>query len=270
MPVSQEFLKTLLQTPLALFVVMLLGSLASALKQITDGRKNGTEMTCAEYLKHWPETLSTLIVNALAFVSLLVMDQLNFFAALGIGYISNSASDLLTQGGRSKGIASGKQSGHASLAFMVVLSAMALVACSTLRPSQAPASAEGSAPSTSTAPAAANIAARAALETSVRIAVRRAVAESPRAAQKAANIRSTVVQLQALVNADSTLQALKGVVASEIGRLPLSPLDRADAMDLLDLFAIVLESEIQNSSNLRPEDVVRVNDFLTLVLRTLP
>src|ERR1043165_8764916 len=108
-----------------------------------------------------------------------------------------------------------------------------------------------------------------ALETSVRIAVRHAVADSPRAAQKAANIRSIVARLQAVTSAESTLGALKSEVLIELDRLQLDPLDKADAVDLLNLLAVALEAKL-GPTVLNSEGLVRVNDFLVLVLSALP
>jgi hypothetical protein len=108
-----------------------------------------------------------------------------------------------------------------------------------------------------------------ALETSVRIAVRHAVADSPRAAQKAANIRSIVARLQAVTRAESTLKALTAEVIVELDKLQLDPLDRADALDLLNLLAVALEAKL-GPDVLNSEGLVRVDSFLQLVLSALP
>jgi hypothetical protein len=108
-----------------------------------------------------------------------------------------------------------------------------------------------------------------ALETSVRIAVRHAVADSPRALEKAQNIRAIVARLQSVVSAESTLAALETVVGEEITKLNLSPVDEADARDLLALFGAALEARL-GPQQLQGEGWVRVNDFLVLVLGALP
>jgi hypothetical protein len=108
-----------------------------------------------------------------------------------------------------------------------------------------------------------------ALETSVRIAVRHAVADSPRAAEKAANIRTIVARLQAVTSAESTLGALKDEVIVELDRLHLDPIDRADAVDLLNLLAVALEAKLGPDA-INSAGLVRVNDFLVLVLSALP
>jgi hypothetical protein len=124
---TAEELKTLLSTPAALFLVMLLGSLASMLKQVSDAKKNGaTTTSLSSYLAHWPETLGTVITNALGFLTLVVTDQLNFASALGIGYAANSAADLLRSGGRSASLVKGQQAGFARPLMLVVLLAIAL------------------------------------------------------------------------------------------------------------------------------------------------
>lgn len=109
----------------------------------------------------------------------------------------------------------------------------------------------------------------AALAASVRIAVRHAVADSPRAAAKAQNIRSVVARLQNVLTAESTLAGLKTEVSAEIDKLGLAPLDRADAQDLLELFAVALEARLGPEA-LNAEGLVRVSEFLSIVLAALP
>lgn len=108
-----------------------------------------------------------------------------------------------------------------------------------------------------------------ALETSVRIAVRHAVADSPRAAEKAQNIRSIALRLQSVTSAESTLGALRVEVNAELDKLNLSPIDRADADDLLTLLTVALESRLGPDA-LKSEGLVRVNDLLVLVLAAIP
>ena len=121
---TAEALKELLQTPLALFVVMLLGSLASALKQV-----KGTETSLGSYLTHLPETLGALISNVLGFGVLVVTDQLNFASALGIGYVANSAIDLIRTGGRSDVVAqTTRQGGFARPMVLAFLLGVAVIA----------------------------------------------------------------------------------------------------------------------------------------------
>lgn len=108
-----------------------------------------------------------------------------------------------------------------------------------------------------------------ALETSVRIAVRHAVADSPRSLEKAQNIRNVVARLQAIATAESTLAALEAEVNVEIDRLDLAPLDKADAKDLVRLFAVALESRLGPDA-LESEGLVKVSSFLDLVLAAIP
>lgn len=98
---TADQLRELLQTPASLFLVMLLASIVSMLKQLTDANRNGAKVTFAEYLSHWPETVGTILANVIAFGVLVVVDQLNFASALGVGYGANSVVDLLRNGGRS-------------------------------------------------------------------------------------------------------------------------------------------------------------------------
>lgn len=98
---TAEQLRVLIQTPGCLFLVMMLASFCNMLKQVADAHRNGTVITLAEYLAHWPETLGTIVANVIAFGVLIVTDQLNFASALGVGYGANSVVDLMRSGGRS-------------------------------------------------------------------------------------------------------------------------------------------------------------------------
>jgi hypothetical protein len=108
-----------------------------------------------------------------------------------------------------------------------------------------------------------------ALQTSVRIAMRHAVADSPRAAEKAANIRAIVARLHAVASAESTLAALKAEVSAELDKLSLSPLERADAEDLLTLLSVALESRLGPDA-LQSAGLIKVREFLDLLLVAIP
>lgn len=105
------------------------------------------------------------------------------------------------------------------------------------------------------------------LDTSVRIAVRHAVEGNPRAAEKAAHIRAVFAKVQAITTAESTVAALESVVRTEVDKLQLSPLDRADANDLITLLGVALEARFQGP---QADKVVQVNELLRLVLSALP
>jgi predicted small secreted protein len=108
-----------------------------------------------------------------------------------------------------------------------------------------------------------------ALDISVRIAVRHALADSPRALEKAQNIRRVVARLQTVITAESTLSALTAEVSAEVDKLGLAPLDRADAQDLLTLLSVALESRLGQDA-LQAQGLVRVSAFLDLILAELP
>lgn len=109
--------------------------------------------------------------------------------------------------------------------------------------------------------------AKIALETTVRIAVRHAVEGNPRSVEKAAHIRDVVAKVQAITTAESTVAALETVVRVEVDKLQLSPLDRADANDLITLLGVALESRFQGP---QADKIVQVNELLRLVLSALP
>jgi hypothetical protein len=101
---TAEALKVLLSTPLALAILMLLGTLLSMLKQYVDGKANGSTITLGQYLFK-VETVITIVLNAFAFVTLIMTDSLNFTNATAIGFAANSLSDMFMPGkGRSMAI----------------------------------------------------------------------------------------------------------------------------------------------------------------------
>lgn len=98
---TAQVLKAYLETPVALFILMMLASLMSALQQIRVARESGSPITFWQYLRHIPETLATVIGNVIGFALLILTDQLNYAAVLGIGFGVNNLSDLIRSGGRS-------------------------------------------------------------------------------------------------------------------------------------------------------------------------
>ena len=113
---SSEALQALLANPIPLLIVMLLASLGHALKQLRDSKDPVTgqaAMSLLTYIKYWPETALTVILNVLAFLMLVATDQLattaplglKLAAVIGIGFGTNSLSDLLRPGsGRSSNL----------------------------------------------------------------------------------------------------------------------------------------------------------------------
>lgn len=99
---TPEDLKQLLSTPFALYTLMVIGSLISMLKQLSDARKNGATISSIDYL-FTIETLIMLGGNTIAFIGLVMTDTLNWTGAIAIGYMVNSAADL-SPNGRSKAI----------------------------------------------------------------------------------------------------------------------------------------------------------------------
>lgn len=111
---TEEDIKLLIRNPLFLFLVMLLGGLCSIGKQIRDARKNGSDVTLGDYIKHWPEMLTAFALLLVAFVGMVESGTLNFMSAWGAGYASNSLADLAREGGRSKAMAAAPTSGGGS------------------------------------------------------------------------------------------------------------------------------------------------------------
>lgn len=97
-------LKEILSTPLALFVLMLFGTLLSMLKQYVDAKAGGSTISLGSYIGK-VETFVAIGANVLAFLALVMTDTLNWTGALAIGWVINSASDLVRPGtGRSMDI----------------------------------------------------------------------------------------------------------------------------------------------------------------------
>lgn len=92
---SDSALKAFFGSPYALFALMTLASLSNGLKQLAVLRQTGTPMSFARYLSYLPETLSMIFANVIAFVVLVMTDQLNFASAIAVGYGTNSLVDLL-------------------------------------------------------------------------------------------------------------------------------------------------------------------------------
>ncbi len=92
---TQEQLKLVLSTPLALFALMVIASMSNGIKQLTVIRQTGKPMSYLSYLSYWPETLGMVLANVIAFAILILTDQLNFASAIGIGYGANSIIDML-------------------------------------------------------------------------------------------------------------------------------------------------------------------------------
>lgn len=109
----------------------------------------------------------------------------------------------------------------------------------------------------------------AALHASVSIAVRHYIADSPKAQQRAQNVRAVVERVRSVVAAESTLGALRGVVVAEIDSLGLSELDKADALTLVELVAVALEAKL-GASALNTEGTLRVTRYLDLILQAVP
>lgn len=100
------------------------------------------------------------------------------------------------------------------------------------------------------------------------IAVRRAVNESPRAAEKARNIRDVAVRLQS-VSTIASVTDLRAVVEVEVAKLNLNPIDKADANSLLNIFEALLREKI-GKDEIDSTALVQVNEFLNLIVAALP
>lgn len=92
---TADTLKALLSSPLGLFALMLVASLSNGMKQLLVIRQTGKPMSFAAYVSYWPETIAMVLANTIAFIVLVLTNQLNYAAALAVGYGTNSLVDLL-------------------------------------------------------------------------------------------------------------------------------------------------------------------------------
>lgn len=107
--VDTSALQQHLMNPWVLFGFMIFGSILSMVKQWGQAKMDGSSATMATYLSHLQELLTTLGGNAIAFFLLVDSGNLNFIAAVSIGYVLNSAADLNPLGGRSITLAGKKE-----------------------------------------------------------------------------------------------------------------------------------------------------------------
>jgi hypothetical protein len=101
---TTEDLKVWLENPLICFALMVLGTFTSIFKQVRDAYyTHGTQIGYIEYLfKFWPETMTMLMTNTVAFIALITTGTLNAPAAWGVGYAANSISDLIRRSDNSR------------------------------------------------------------------------------------------------------------------------------------------------------------------------
>lgn len=98
---SVETIKMWINSPVILFLLMLVGSTISMVRQWGTGQMDGSSVTFWSYTKHLPELVTTFFSNTIAFALLIQNDALNFIAAVSIGYVLNDLSDLNPKGTRS-------------------------------------------------------------------------------------------------------------------------------------------------------------------------
>jgi hypothetical protein len=107
-----------------------------------------------------------------------------------------------------------------------------------------------------------------ALDVATRIAIRHAL-DTPRAVEKARNIRKVALRVHELASSEVTVAVLATEIGKEIDAMSLTPLERADAKDLLQLLAALIEQQV-GSGDLKPEGVVKVTEFADLIVAALP
>ena len=107
-----------------------------------------------------------------------------------------------------------------------------------------------------------------ALQEASGIAVRRYLRDRPGQLDRVANIRAIAMQLQSATTVVS-ISGLKDLAAAEVTKRVSDPLDRADALSLLNVFHAVLLEQI-GKDEIDSEALVRVNEFLGYIVAALP
>jgi hypothetical protein len=105
------------------------------------------------------------------------------------------------------------------------------------------------------------------LQESAGIAVRRYLREHPDQVTRTANIKAVIARVQQ-ATAITTLGELKAIAATEISARINNPLDRADALALLNVFEVVIKEQV--GDKIDSKTLVRVNEILGYIVAALP
>lgn len=100
---TQEDLLTLLSNVWVLYALMLLGTLASQMKQVNVAQQSGSAVTYMGHMFRLREWIVLFITNTLSFAALIYSDQLNFASAVAVGFALNELVDLDPTSSRSSG-----------------------------------------------------------------------------------------------------------------------------------------------------------------------
>jgi hypothetical protein len=255
---TAEELKALLSTPFALAAIMIFGSLVSAWKQMIVAKRGGNQVSVSDYfLQHWPETVAMLGANIMAFIGLVFADSLTPVAAVGIGYMANDFADMVTKEGRSAATGSDRQGGFARWSVLAVVAATCVAIATLSGCVTTPSGGKELTP-----------AGKVALQETAAIATRRYLRDRPNQAERVANIRAVAVQLQSVTDA-VTLARLKELAIAEINKRVHNEWDKADAISLVNMFEVVLVEQYGDGV-LFPDQLVKVNEFLVMLIAALP
>lgn len=101
---TQEELLVVLENVWVLYAMMLMGTLASQLKQVNVAQQNGATVTYTSQIFRLREWIVLFITNTLSFVALIYSGQLNFVSAVAVGFALNELVDLDPTSSRSTSV----------------------------------------------------------------------------------------------------------------------------------------------------------------------
>lgn len=101
---TQEEMLGVLNNVWVLYGLMILGTLASQLKQANVAQQEGSDITTLAHVFRLREWIVLGITNTLSFAGLIYMDQLSFVSAVSIGFVLNELVDLDPTSSRSNAL----------------------------------------------------------------------------------------------------------------------------------------------------------------------
>lgn len=103
---TQAEMMSVLGNVWVLYALMMLGTLASQLKQANVARQSGSDVSNMDHVMRLREWVVLFITNSLSFAALIHMGQLSFVSAVSVGFVLNELTDLDPTSSRSNALMS--------------------------------------------------------------------------------------------------------------------------------------------------------------------